>query len=431
MTRFNIITFILLLPFFLSAQSSCIVINEYVVDPKNGNNGDADATGEFIELYNKCNCAVDISCYVLCITDNSSGRRGDCITIPNGSSIPAGGVYVLGGYGTNCTGGVTTCDWPGLTLNFNWHSNATSVWNVVTNSFYTTNVGNYIGVVADGGEDLSLFDNTGAFIYGVYADGGAGVTTNNTENIGAISGCGAKSITIPPTSSHINVGTTPGAWGADGGFRRNCDNTWTAVQMAGETPSTPLVCTLVSCVLPIELISFDAENNGNTNVIKWKTATETNNKYFSIERSANAIDFYAIGQVNGAGNSGILKNYSFPDNNPINGIAYYRLKQVDFDGNFKYSNIVSVENINTNENKLTIAPNPADNEIMIYMDCGSSTEEVVNIYDNKGNIVLSKIFTCSKGDNKTYLDIKELSSGIYMVLVSVENKFYKTRFIKN
>jgi gliding motility-associated-like protein len=268
--------------------TSCIIINEFATDPNAINvNGVPDNTGEFIELFNKCDKSVDIGCYVICLTDND-GNRGDCITISSGTSISAGGVFVLGGFGTNCSGGTASCDWPGLTLNLNWHSSASSVWNVNTNSFYTTNVGNFIGVLTDGGEEISFFDCTGSFIEGFTYEGGSGTYTT-TENIGAVSGCPAKSVTIN-TNNITNLGDNPTGGDDDSGWKRNCDNTWSFAQASAATsfvqlnPGTSQGCTLIttgnasftaSTIEGIEPLSVNFTNTSTPSTVTYEWDFET------------------------------------------------------------------------------------------------------------------------------------------------------------
>src|SRR5690606_38659659 len=96
-------------------------------------------------------------------------------------------------------------------------------------------------------------------------------------------------------------------------------------------------------VLPIQLLSFTAKPIDNKEVLtQWTTATETNNDFFTVERSVDALNFKEIGTVNGAGNSNNAIKYRFSDKNPFAGTSYYRLKQTDFDGKFSYSEIESV-----------------------------------------------------------------------------------------
>jgi len=97
--------------------------------------------------------------------------------------------------------------------------------------------------------------------------------------------------------------------------------------------------------LPIELISFTAENSGQMNTIKWTCATEINNQYFVVERSLDAVNWFELSNVNGVGNSTTSTNYTYLDFSfQRNTTNYYRLKQVDFNGDFKYFSIIFVNN---------------------------------------------------------------------------------------
>ena len=104
--------------------------------------------------------------------------------------------------------------------------------------------------------------------------------------------------------------------------------------------------------LPIELILFTGENFGDYNLLKWLTATETNNDYFTLEKSYDGVVFDFVGKVDGAGNSVELKSYNLTDNK-INDITYYRLKQTDFNGENKTSSLIAVTR-NTNEKEFKI-----------------------------------------------------------------------------
>ena len=99
------------------------------------------------------------------------------------------------------------------------------------------------------------------------------------------------------------------------------------------------------CALPIELLSFTGEQHNENNILKWITASETNNDYFTVERSFDAINFEEVGIVDGAGNSISTLNYSLIDNRPFDGVTYYRLTQTDFDGNHQSFGLISVTRI--------------------------------------------------------------------------------------
>jgi predicted GH43/DUF377 family glycosyl hydrolase len=95
--------------------------------------------------------------------------------------------------------------------------------------------------------------------------------------------------------------------------------------------------------VPVEFISFTASSNGKEVILNWSTATEVNNYGFEVQRSTDHTDFFTVGFVNGFGTTTEQQNYSFTDKNLSNGKNYYRLKQVDYDGSFEYSNVIEVE----------------------------------------------------------------------------------------
>jgi hypothetical protein len=115
--------------------------------------------------------------------------------------------------------------------------------------------------------------------------------------------------------------------------------------------------------LPVELTSFTASmTEFNTALLKWSTESETNNDRFEIERSQDGAEFEYLGQVKGAGTTNKAHNYSLIDENPLPGVSYYRLRQVDLDGAFSYSQIRRIENNGTGAvvEKFVAFPNPVN-----------------------------------------------------------------------
>ena len=99
-------------------------------------------------------------------------------------------------------------------------------------------------------------------------------------------------------------------------------------------------------ILPIKLVSFDVERMGeNSAMLEWKTSSELNNEYFQVEHSTDAQHFIPIADIPGARNSYNLLTYQFLHNNLKEGSQFYRLKQVDYDGTFEYSNIISIKRV--------------------------------------------------------------------------------------
>ena len=133
---------------------------------------------------------------------------------------------------------------------------------------------------------------------------------------------------------------------------------------SSSSPATPL---------PIELLYFNAQCETSNTKLIWATASETNNDYFSVEKSHDGSTFENIGNVAGAGFSNTLLPYSLIDDNPYSDITYYRLKQTDFNGNFTYSDIISSSCgyeahismiVSQTENGIYLSINPGNSKIL-------------------------------------------------------------------
>lgn len=403
-------------------SQTCIKINEFVYRPDESQDGRNSDTGEWIELRNTCDCEVDISCMVLCSTDVSSGnKRGECITLPSSTFIAAGGVYLLGGYGTNCTGGMGDCAWPGLALNYNWHDNASSVWSVSNDVFYTTNINNFIGVLTNSGEDISLFNSQGLIVDAVTYNGGTGASSTNTENIGAIGGCAAKSITIPTSANHTATGTVSGT--DDGGRVKQCDNSWIAVnkdELGDFSPgSTPEACPLIACItlLSSNDILLTGKGNENENSLIWTTSIDLLAEYFILEKSFDNSAFTTVEAISNSNNT----RYSYTDRNPY-ATSYYRIAVVQENGAISYSNTIVL----TNKSKANgfsvsnIAPNPANTQFSFNFNLVERGASVMfKMYNVLGELVMYKELFSSQ---VITLQTEQLESGMYYLVFSSDNE---------
>lgn len=166
--------------------------------------------------------------------------------------------------------------------------------------------------------------------------------------------------------------------------------------------------------LPITLKLLTVKNEGNKNKIYWTTSSEQRNDYFIIEKSDDGINYKEIGQVEGAGNSSQELNYSFTDPNPYLGIGYYRLTQVDFNGQSETFNPVSCE---YTVNNTKVFPNPFKNEINIY-----STFETYELYSN-GRLI-------KFGEIKQRMDFSDLEVGFYNLVLKTENNIEIIKIVK-
>ena len=142
-------------------------------------------------------------------------------------------------------------------------------------------------------------------------------------------------------------------------------------------------CTLI---LPIELIAFDAKQSGEDVLLKWSTASEFNNDFFTVESSTDGSKFEKISDVKGAGNSNTLLNYSFLDDHPYEGLNYYRLKQTDFNGQFSYSKIEAVV-FSTAHLVVNISPNPSSGIFYVDLNKPVSQKTTISIANAMGQVV--------------------------------------------
>lgn len=202
------------------------------------------------------------------------------------------------------------------------------------------------------------------------------------------------------------------------------------VEFSGITSFSQAIIAGAGVGLPIRLISFTGERIDENKVkLNWSTALEENNAGFEVQKSENGIDFNKIGFVDGAGNSVQIKNYSYIDENAITS-AYYRLKQIDYDGKFTYSPIVYI-NGGTTET-LDIFPNPVLDEIQFkasenLLKAENVLLEIITqsgtfLSRQKGNLIALK--------NKLNAQIKNWTSGVYILKFQAEGKVYVIRLIK-
>ena len=143
-------------------------------------------------------------------------------------------------------------------------------------------------------------------------------------------------------------------------------------------------------VLSAEMAAFEAEKNKEGVLLKWTTASEVKNDYFAIEKSRDGKQWLEIAKVNGAGYSIKMTDYNVQDNKPSDGLSYYRLKQVDFDGQETYSDIVSIEF--DYADIFSVFPNPAYNNQELVIDSKILVNDLrVKIIDHKGVLIQNSL----------------------------------------
>jgi hypothetical protein len=183
--------------------------------------------------------------------------------------------------------------------------------------------------------------------------------------------------------------------------------------------------------LPIELLDFTAVPNGEKVDVKWETVTEVNNAYFTIEKSKDGISFTPfMSAIPGAGNSTSQIDYYESDYQPYSGVSYYRLKQTDINGVYKYYPMVAVTF--GNQQSVCIYPNPIDNtgSLNVEVNGYKNQEVIVVLRDIQGREFLSKVLL-SADDNKIFIvdDTQALIPGTYIITASSNDKIYNYKLI--
>ncbi|MFC5271948.1 T9SS type A sorting domain-containing protein [Adhaeribacter terreus] len=175
--------------------------------------------------------------------------------------------------------------------------------------------------------------------------------------------------------------------------------------------------------LPVELLSFQAKAAENATNLDWETASEKNSSHFEIQRSQDARTFEIIGTEKAQGNSQHLKRYAFADKNPLAGLAYYRLKQVDLDGTVAYSKIEQVNN-QAGKPEIRLYPNPTTGNLSVTATTSMDQIRIVNalgqeVYSNSGKLTAYET-----------VDVSALPNGVYQVIIGAGKSCIIQKFVK-
>ncbi len=193
-----------------------------------------------------------------------------------------------------------------------------------------------------------------------------------------------------------------------------------------------------SLILPVELTSFKAKATRDGNLLTWQTASEFNNEGFEIQWAAGSdkvINWQTLDFLNGAGTSFEKQFYSFLHENPSSGLNYYRLKQIDYDGLFEYSEIVSLDLLNSGDAlSLWVAPNPVNNgAFTLYLPenqtgLEENAEIPIQLYDSVGRLSYSTMIS----ENETRIEVEDLPNGLYFLYFKLfEQPIVEKMLIKN
>ena len=292
---------------------------------------------------------------------------------------------------------------------------------VVTSSCATLELASNVTLIVESGGSFTL--NGGGSLTGtgtLTIDPGGLMTVNGNVTL---SGAGSTSI-----NGTLNVyGTITDLNGGNSVCGTGTINVTTP-------PGAGTVCGTV--VLPVTFTKFYIEQKDKSEELYWQTASEQNNRVFEIERSVGGIEFEKIGEhrskADNQGNSNSLLDYVYEDSNPISGFSYYRLKQIDYNNNFKYSNIVSVDFEISKQISFIVIPNPNKGEFSVdFKGIENNHEIIVTLVDMNGKIIYETIVYPENISNSSFKIIPDvaLPSGKYLVRMKIEGVSHTVKMI--
>ncbi len=263
-------------------------------------------------------------------------------------------------------------------------------------------------VTATGGGTVLTVNNGGqVYVHGNvnFSGGGSSIVNNNTTN---------------PYGLYVN-GTITNS----GGGSSTTGNTGDEVTMENTNPTFyDWVANIDFSPLPVELLYFLVQKNADQQVVvEWATATEINASHFEVQRSSDGMYFVSIGREGAFGNSNVKRLYSFADVSPLIQRTYYRLKQVDFDGNVAYSDIRVIEI--TGAKAVALAPNPVqDGNLRFRLNFTSENAVHVTITNSSGR----RFYEFDLAGN-SFEGPLNLNAGVYILQVRTESELLIERFV--
>jgi hypothetical protein len=209
------------------------------------------------------------------------------------------------------------------------------------------------------------------------------------------------------------------------------ENTITITRLSSGTCFSDIDMNNEATFLPITLLSFTGQRAGSAILLEWRTASEENNDYVAVERSADGRAFDEIGRVPGQGDSYAPRDYSFRDEYPLPGINYYRLRQVDFDGTTEYHPVIAVAFEGDSRLGLRAFPNPTEDDFRIQWTArghARAQSPLLRLLDGQGRLLSEHRLTGSGGVFS--LPAANLPAGVYVVQIVQGGERETVRVVK-
>ena len=184
----------------------------------------------------------------------------------------------------------------------------------------------------------------------------------------------------------------------------------------------------VSAALPVELTSFTATMLDEQVQLKWQTEGELQNKGFELQRSLDGSIWQKISFIPGHGTTHEQQSYTYTDERPLVGMNYYRLQQVDFDGQFEYSKVTSVE-VGGEDGGIRLFPNPTSGSFTLALESDYAGEANLNLYDHMGRLVKEEPLVLEGAVFRTDIGLDGLPTGVYLARIQAGREQWQERLM--
>jgi PKD repeat protein len=187
----------------------------------------------------------------------------------------------------------------------------------------------------------------------------------------------------------------------------------------GNATCTDTLCKTVNvqAILPVELLQFVGTVVPQGNQLKWITATEINNHYFTLQRSTDGQTFTNIAQIKGAGNSNTQQVYGFLDKDAPTGTVYYQLQQTNFDGQTNNVGLVTLSRKTTDLTIVSLAPIPTNDQLHISFDIPTNQTITIALFDVVGKLIYQKQVPATAGNNVATINVQPYTAGVYILQI--------------
>lgn len=374
---------------------------------------------------------------------NSTPRHYAAATVGSGQCGQAGGLAFEQMFG-NITNAHAT-----LTLDFTQNNTTNGTCSAITFLIKDINSDESVQTFADWVEISAVDGNNAAIaVASITATGGSNKVFTTSGNTRIIKGYNSSSYGSRSTTAcdNVNISVTPPAgvtlkrivikyhpdYTASPQWYWNFSGPTRPAYQYISIGSITATATGGGClVLPVDLVSFTATRNERSTDLTWVTASEENNAQFVVERTTDGEHYELVSVVEGNGTTQSTSVYEITDENAPDKLTYYRLKQIDMDGNPTYYDLISVEEVGGEALIERVYPNPANNVLVYTLNSLGKQAYSMKITDQLGRTVYVETSETDNGISEHTLDVDAFENGTYLMTIQLENGQTEcTRFVK-